>query len=64
MIAALFFPVRKLIFVMTVNRAVKKGGLENVDEAEHKRLLKRSGLTAVLLSFLFALFYVGRMFQP
>ena len=64
MVAALFYPVRKLIFVMTVNRAVKKGGLENVGEDERKRLQKRAGFTAILLSFLFALFYVGRMFQP
>ncbi len=64
MVAALFFPVRRLIFVLTVNRAVKKGGRENVDEAERKRLQKRAGVTAVLLSFLFSLFYVGRLFQP
>lgn len=64
MMAALFFPVRKVIFVMTVNRAVKKGGRENVDENEMKRLLKRSGVTAGLLSFVFSLYYVGTLFQP
>ena len=62
MMAALFFPVRKVIFVMTVNRAVKKGGQDNVGEDEQQRLLKRAGFTAGLLSFLFSLFYVGKMF--
>ena len=62
MMAALFFPVRKVIFVMTVNRAVKKGGQDNVGEDELQRLLKRAGFTAGLLSFLFSLFYVGNMF--
>jgi len=61
MMAALFFPVRKVIFVMTVNRAVKKGGRDNVGEDEQQRLLKRAGFTAGLLSFLFSLFYVGKM---
>jgi hypothetical protein len=62
MMAALFFPVRKVIFVMTVNRAVKKSGRDNVGEDEQQRLLKRAGFTAGLLSFLFSLFYVGKMF--
>lgn len=61
---ALFFPVRKVIFVMTVRRAIAKGGEENVDEAEQKRLYKRAGFTAGLLCFLFALFYVSRLFKP
>jgi len=61
---ALFFPVRRLIFIMTVRRAVRKGGADNVDEAEQNRLMKRAGFTAGLLCFLFALFYVGKMFQP
>ncbi len=64
MTVALFFPVRKVIFVMTVRRAVRKGGTDNVDEAEQSRLLKRAGFTAGMLCFLFSLFYVGKMFQP
>ncbi len=64
MTAALFFPVRRVIFVMTVRRAVRKGGTDKVDEAEQTRLLKRAGFTAGLLCFLFSLVYVGRMFQP
>jgi len=61
---ALFFPVRRLIFLMTVRRAIRKGGEENVDETEQKRLMKRSGFTAGLLCLLFSLFYVGTLFQP
>ncbi|NQU61301.1 MAG: hypothetical protein HQ512_09240 [Rhodospirillales bacterium] len=61
---ALFFPVRKMIFVMTVRRAITKGGSDNVNEAEQKRLYKRAGFTAGLLCFLFALFYVGMLFKP
>ncbi|MBT3307306.1 MAG: hypothetical protein HN377_12610 [Alphaproteobacteria bacterium] len=61
---ALFFPVRKLIWVMTVRRAIKKTDEDTVDAAEQARLMKRAGFTSGLLCFLFALFYVGKMFQP
>ena len=64
MALSMFFPVRKLIWVLTMRRAVKKGGEENVDEAEQKRLLKRAGATSALLCFLFSMFYVGRLFSP
>ncbi len=62
MTVALFFPVRRLIFIMTVRRAIRKGGSDNVDEAEQNRLFKRAGITAGMLCFLFSLFYVGKMF--
>lgn len=58
----LFFPVRQLMWVMSVRRAMRKGGEDNVDEAEKDRLKKRAGFTAALLSFLFALFYTGVLF--
>jgi len=61
---ALFFPVRKLIWVMTVRRAVKKAGEDAVDAAEQARLMKRAGFTSGLLCFVFSLFYVGKIFQP
>jgi hypothetical protein len=64
MAVALFFPVRKLIWVMTVRRAIRKAGEDKVGDTERARLMKRAGFTAGLLCFLFALFYVGRMFQP
>ena len=61
---ALFFPVRRLIWVMTVRRAMRKGGEENVGEAEQLRLKRRAGVTAILLCFLFSLFYVSTLFKP
>ncbi len=64
MAVALFFPVRRVIFIMTVRRAMRKGGSDNIDEAEQNRLMKRAGITAGMLCFLFSLFYVGKMFQP
>jgi len=64
MAAAMFFPVRKLIWVQTMRRALKKGGEENVDEAEEKRLMRRAGATSALLCFLFSWFYVSKLFSP
>ncbi len=61
---AMFFPVRKLIWVQAIRRALKKGGEENVDAAEEKRLLRRAGATSALLCLLFSMFYVGRLFSP
>jgi len=59
----LFFPVRQLMWVMSVRRAMRKGGEDKVDEAEQDRLKKRAGFTAALLCFLFALFYTGVLFK-
>jgi hypothetical protein len=56
----LFFPIRKIIWVMTVRRAQRKGGAE--DEDEQKRLFRRAGVTAALLSFLFSLAYTNYLF--
>ncbi len=58
---ALFFPVRKLIWVLSVRRAQGKTGAQ-ADETEQKRLLRRAGFTAGLLCFLFSLAYVSQMF--
>ncbi|MBC8242572.1 MAG: hypothetical protein H8E30_19175 [Alphaproteobacteria bacterium] len=60
---ALFFPVRRLIWVMAVRRAIRKGGEENVSDAEQERLKRRAGITSVLLCFLFSLFYVSTLFK-
>ena len=62
LMAALFFPVRQLIWVLTVRRAIRKGGEAKVDAAEHARLKKRAGMTSALLCFLFALAYVNVLF--
>jgi len=63
MALAMFFPVRKLIWVMTVRRAIRKGGGENVDEAEQARLMRRASFTSALLSFVFSLYYVSHFFK-
>ncbi|MEQ8229255.1 MAG: hypothetical protein RIA64_14315 [Rhodospirillales bacterium] len=60
---ALFFPVRHLIWVMSVRRAIRKGGEENIDEAEQQRLRRRAGVTAALLCFIFSFFYVQTWFK-
>ena len=63
MTAALFFPVRQLIWALTVRRAIRKGGEDKVDAAERERLKRRAGFTSALLSFLFALAYVNVLFK-
>ncbi|NQV45166.1 MAG: hypothetical protein HQ501_09700 [Rhodospirillales bacterium] len=60
---ALFFPVRRLIWVMTVRRAIRKGGEDKVNETEQVRLKRRAGITSALLCFLFSLFYVSTLFK-
>lgn len=60
---ALFLPVRHLIWVLTVRRAIEKGGQDTVDDAEQQRLKRRAGFTAVLLCFVFSYFYVQTWFQ-
>jgi hypothetical protein len=63
LMAALFFPVRQLIWVMTVRRAIRKGGEAKVGAAEQARLKKRAGMTSALLCFLFALAYINVLFR-
>ena len=63
MTAALFLPVRQLVWVLTVRRAIRKGGDEKVDAAERERLKRRAGFTSALLSFLFSLAYVNVLFE-
>jgi len=58
---ALFFPLRQLIWVLSVRRAESKdGGLD--DDARHA-LKRRAGITAALLSFVFSVLYVNNLFQ-
>ena len=54
----LFFPVRKLIWVLYVRRAQKTA---DVDDAEQARLRKRAGVTAALLCLVFAFFYTAHL---
>ncbi len=57
---ALFFPVRKLIWVLYVRRASREG---EVEEAEVARLRRRAGVTSALLSLVFAYLYASHLFQ-
>ena len=61
--AALFIPVRQMIWVMTVRRAIRKSGGEKVDDAEQVRLKKRAGFTSALLCLLFSFAYVQVLFE-
>ena len=61
---ALWFPVRRLLWVLSVRRAIGKGGEANVDEAEKERLKRRAGFTAALICFLFSLGYISVLFKP
>lgn len=58
--AALFVPVRRLIWVLSVRKAERDG---QADEARRRALRKRAGVTAALLGFVFAYFYVTIMFK-
>ncbi len=62
LMAALFLPVRQLVWVLTVRRAISKGGEENVDTTERERLKRRAGVTSALLCILFSAVYVNVLF--
>lgn len=53
---ALYFPVRNLIWALMVRRAMSKA---EIDAAEQERLRRRAGVTATLLVFVFAYFFVN-----
>ncbi len=57
---ALFFPARRLIWVLLVRRAQKAGA---DSETERLRLRRRAGVTAALLCFVFAVAYVSHIFS-
>ena len=59
----LYFPVRQMIWVLTVRRAIGKAGEENVDAAEQARLKRRAGVTSALLCLLFSVVYVNVLFS-
>jgi hypothetical protein len=58
--AALYLPVRQLIWVLYVRRAERDGA---DDEARRDALKRRAGYTSVLLCFVFSYFYVLSLFQ-
>ena len=62
LITALFFPIRKLIWVMSVRRIINKSTNVLIDEIEKKSLLRRANIKAALLSILFSILYVYQNF--
>ncbi len=60
---ALFFPARRLIWMMSVNRAARKLGKPDIGEEERQRLRKRAGITAALACYIIALLYTWTLFK-
>ena len=58
---ALFYPVRKLIWILYVRRKQKKQ--QNVSEDEKKFLKKRATFTSIFLSIVFSYVYVSQVFN-
>ena len=59
--AALFFPVRQLIWVLYVRK--KQKAQKTVSEEEKKSLKKRATFTSVLLCIVFSYLYVSQVFN-
>ena len=59
---ALFFPVRQLIWTMSVRREERKLG-EPTDESRRHALKRRATITSVLLCFVFSVIYMQAAFR-
>ena len=59
--AALFFPVRQMIWVLYVRK--KQKSQKTVSDDEKKSLKKRATLTSVLLCIVFSYLYVNQVFN-
>ena len=57
----LFFPIRKLIWILYVRK--KQKTQQSVSEEEKSSLKKRATLTAVLLCLVFSYVYVKQVFN-
>ena len=57
----LFFPVRKLIWVLYVRK--KQKTQQSVSEEEKRSLKKRATITAILLCIVFSYIYVKQVFN-
>ncbi len=57
--AALFFPVRQLIWVLAVRREQRRTGGRVPDENVRRHLKGRAGFTSALLCLIFAAVYGG-----
>ena len=60
MALALFFPVRRLIWVLNVRRAERDG---EEDAERRQRLHRRASATGALLSLVFAYGYISWLFR-
>ena len=59
--AALFIPVRQLIWVLYVRK--KQKSQQSVTEDEKQKLKKRATFTSVLLCIVFSYIYVNQVFN-
>ena len=59
--AALYFPVRQLIWVLYVRK--KQKSQQTVSEEEKKNLKRRATFTSVLLCIVFSYIYVNQVFN-
>ena len=59
--AALWMPLRHMIWVMSVRRAIKRD-LPS-DKSAQKKLKNRAGVTAALLALVFSLVYTDYLFR-
>lgn len=59
--AALFYPVRQLIWTLAVRRAVSKG--QEVDEEKSITLKRRASFTSILLCLVFSIAYTTSTMQ-
>ena len=59
--AALFFPVRQLIWVLYVRK--KQKSQQTVSEEEKKTMKKSATLTSILLCIVFSYIYVNQVFN-
>ena len=59
--AALFFPVRQLIWILYVRK--KQKSEQSVSDDEKKNLKKRATFTSILLCIVFSYLYVTQVFN-
>ena len=60
--AALFFPVRQLIWALSVRREERKLG-KPTDDGRRRALKRRAAFTSFLLCFIFSIAYIHVMFR-
>ncbi len=58
---ALYFPVRQLIWSLSIRRAEKREG--PTDDEQKQALKKRAAVTSILLCFVFSYFYTAQLFS-